>query len=384
MSDVLVLGKNQDRAVITVNSENELIYTSKKGGTEVVCKNVSGDFDVTTEEDKTIDVLAVTLSGTLMLFCFSENNWKSRTVLTGRSDEKRINAVRIFKINSLIHIFYCISYEGRMMLVHQISAEKAFEQKPQIIDYIDIRCVYDVCADDELNLHILYEDENMLLRSVCFLNSQKNYTKPTDICEGDIRCINTVFYDDTVFAAYLSREREYNVISTVRADTSERHAVGFGVDAISEPCIFSDGSKLYIQWCERGNSFECFTDKDFSFTKPYCAGRDAQVVRLRSLRGGNLIGIGKCLMVNESLTPSALKVYQRCIEKPKAEFKIKGSDAEEFAKQNIGFMERKYENAIFEQRFCELEKRMDIIEKYISEAETEEKENKINKSEEVI
>lgn len=269
-----------------------------------------------------------------------------------------------------------------MMLVHQISGEKSFDQKPQIIDYVDSRCVYDVCADDEMNIHIVYETEDMKLRCLRFLNSQKKHTKPADICEGDIRCINAVVYDHTLFAAYLSREREYNVINTVRADTSEKCAVGFGVDAISEPCIFSDGVKLYIQWCERGNSFECSSDEGFSFNRPYCAGMDAHIVRLKSSQSCNLIGIGKCLWVKGSLTPSALKAYKACIVNLTSEFKIKGSDAEDFARKSIDYIERKYESAALEQRLFELEKRLDIIEKHIGEIATNE--NIIEESEEIL
>ncbi len=382
MPDVLILGKNQDKTVITVNSESELIYIPANGRSEIIYKNMSTDFDVAVEEDKTIDVLAVTLSGTLVFLCYAENNWKIRTILDSRGDEKRINAVRLLKINSLIHIFYCISYEERMMLVHQISGEKSFDQKPQIIDYVDSRCVYDVCADDEMNIHIVYETEDMKLRCLRFLNSQKKHTKPADICEGDIRCINAVVYDHTLFAAYLSREREYNVINTVRADTSEKCAVGFGVDAISEPCIFSDGVKLYIQWCERGNSFECSSDEGFSFNRPYCAGMDAHIVRLKSSQSCNLIGIGKCLWVKGSLTPSALKAYKACIVNLTSEFKIKGSDAEDFARKSIDYIERKYESAALEQRLFELEKRLDIIEKHIGEIATDE--NIIEESEEIL
>ena len=365
MSDVLIFDNKSKDKVISVNSLNELLYSVKGEKTDIIYKNVSADFDVIAEESGAISILAVTLSGSLVFFKFLNGEWKKYTVLDSRSGGKKINAVKMLKINGRIHAFYCISYDGRMMLIHHIFEGTDFSREPQVVDYIGLRCAYSVCTDDSWNIHIMYSDENASLKYTVFSNSQKRYSASAVISEEEVRSINCVFSDNTVFAAYLSREHEYNVINCVRADNGEKHTVGFGVDSLSEPCIFTDGFKIYVQWCERGNSFECSAGFDFRFSKPVSIGQNAGILRVRCLKNESLAGINKCAGNKRGVLASAEGICRKFTYEKEPNFEAKGAQIEKFAQENKDFFDEKYINAVFERQIYELEQRVAELEKFV-------------------
>lgn len=276
--------------------------------------------------------MIVSLNGSLLYLRYTSGVWNKYTVLDSKGGGKRINSVKLIKFNGRLHAFYCVEYEGRMMLVHHISEGCEFKREPHVIDYINLRCAYDIRLDDNFNIHILYADENSYLKYAVFVNSKKNYTTSEIGCEDEIRSVNCAFYNDELYAAYLSRERDYNVINCIKTSIGEKHMVGFGVDALSEPCIFVSGDDLYIQWCEKGYAFECSIDDKFKISKPLSLGRSAGILKLRSFENETVSFLDKCA-ANRSKNPfpSAQSAFEKLLVKEKRTFEIKGSEAERYA-----------------------------------------------------
>lgn len=363
MYDIIVSEKNAKDKIFSVNS-NELTVVTHGGKPEILCKNVSSDFDVVAENGGAVSVMIVSLNGSLIYLRYVLGEWKKYTVLDSRGGGKRINGVKLVKLNGRIHAFYCIEYERRMMLVHHISEGNEFVREPYVIDYISLRCSYDVCVDDSMNIHIVYADEDSHIKYVTFSNSQKNYLSSEVGCDDEIRSVNCVFCGGFLYAAYLSRERDYNVINCIKIAEGEKHTVGFGVDALSEPCIFSSGGEICIEWCEKGYAFECSADKNFRFSKPFSLGRSDGILKIRSFENEAVSVIDKCAG-NMSKKPfsSAKAVFEKTLVKEKRKFEIKGSEAERYAKSCLA--EDEVESDALEIRIAAVEEQMKSLVKTV-------------------
>ena len=88
--------------LIYVNSDGELIFTVKGEKTEIICKDVSCDFDVTADRGG-VGIAVVSLSGALLYFNFSGGEWRKYTVLDSRKSGKKI--LPFCRIFSLTRIF---------------------------------------------------------------------------------------------------------------------------------------------------------------------------------------------------------------------------------------------------------------------------------------
>lgn len=370
MSDtVLICEKNSKDRIITVNSSNELLYTVRNEKTEIIYKNVSSDFDVISEGNGNIHIVIVSLTGALLYLRYSADGWKKYTVLDSRGSGKRINGVRLLNINGRINAFYCIEYESRMMLIHHIFDAADMSREPSVVDYVGLRCAYSVCTDDSFNIHIVFSGENSRLKYMIFSNSQKRYTACDVAPDDEIRAVSCVCVGGGICTAYLSREREYNVISCFRSDTGEKHTVGFGVDAISEPCIFSDGSSVYVQWCEKGYAFECSAGGDFKFGKTQSLGQTSGILRLRSSVSSEMRLIDKCAasLVKRPMM-SAKEVFDKILEGAVGGFEPVGSQVQKYARENENFIKDSFREDLYsglEIRISDLENRLDALVKFL-------------------
>ncbi len=349
--------------LIYVNSDGELIFTVKGEKTEIICKDVSCDFDVTADRGG-VGIAVVSLAGALLYLNFSGGEWRKYTILDSRKSGKKINGVHLLKINGRLHAFYCIEYEGRMMLIHHIIDGE--RREPSVIDYVGLRCVYDVCADENMNIHILYADESAHLKYTVFSNSQKRYVPSDFATDDEVRGVSCVFAD-ALCAAYLTREREYNVINCVNLSTGEKHTVGFGVDALSEPCIFTDGKTVFVQWCEKGYAFECSADGSFKFSRARSVGQSGGTLCVRSPYNESLLCIKRCAAAHTK-TPlaSAASVFSALCTAAKPAFEPKGTDVQKFAAQNAESFDEGYPKDVLydlERRLGELEVRFDELAK---------------------
>ena len=336
MYDVVLSEKNVKDKVFSINSLSELTVTSSGGREEVICKNSSVDFDVLAEEGDIISVLLVSLNGSLVYLRYVLGEWKKYILLDSRSGGKKINSIKLIKLNGRIHAFYCIEYEDRMMLVHHISEDDVFSREPVVIDYISAKCSYDICIDESMNIHILYADEDYKIKHTVFVNSRKNYSKSEINLEDEIRSINCAYFCGSVYAVYLSRERDYNVINCLKTENNEKHTIGFGVDALSEPCIFAADDEMYVEWREKGYAFECVSDASFKFSKPTSLGRSEKTVKIRCHENEAVSYIDKCAL-NMQLKPftSCQNILKNLFDKKKPEFKVKGADVEEYASKRF-------------------------------------------------
>jgi len=304
--------------------------------------------------------MIVTLSGNLVYLRNVLGNWDKKTVLDSRSESKKINNIKLVKINGRLHAFYSIEYDGRMMLVHHISFDDEFNSKPVVIDYISIRSIFHISVDSSFNIHIVYADEDSQIKYTTFINSSKSYSANKVNCEDKIRSINTVFFGNELYCTYLSKEKDYNVINCLRFSDNEKRTVGFGVDMMSEPCIFSFKDTLYIEWREKGYAFECSADRNFRFSKPFSIGISEKTLKLRSFTNEAVSFIDKCVAnIYKRPFSSAKNVFERLSEKEKPAFKIKGSEVTAFQKESLGNSE------INDNRLCIIEEQLKSLIKIV-------------------
>lgn len=367
MSDIIFFDDVKP-SVLSVNSSNELVYGEKNKKPEIVCKNLSLDFDAVAEEDGSVTAAAVTLNGSLLILRMNDGKWKKHTIFDSRSGTKKISSLKMLKINSCLHVFYCIFHDGAMMLTHHIFDGNGNFFNPQVVAYVGLRCAYAVCADDCGNIHILYADEQNRLKYTMFVNSQKRYAAKDCAEEKDVRSVNCVFADDSVFAVCLSHEREYAVIDCIRTDIAQKHVIGFGMEHIGEPYVFADEEKIYVQWCEKGTCFECCANFGDKFKKATAAGTNFKEVRVRSKNNSSLLGINKCAAnASGEISPSAKKACEIHFLQKDNDFRIKGAVAETFAKENSEKFFEKYKDAKTDERIYRLEQRLETVEKYLGE-----------------
>lgn len=361
--DVIITCNNLKEKRIFVNESNELLVTSPEEENYVLCDNVSRDFDAVAENNGMISVMAVATNGTLLYFRYVLGKWEKQIVLDCKSDSKKINNIKLIKLNGRIHAFYCIEYDEKMLLVHHISQNENFYTKPAVIDYINMRCIYHISVDYSFNIHIVYVDEDLQIKYKTFINSAKDYSDNKVNCDDKVRIINTVFFQNYLYCVYLSKERDYNVINCLNLSIDEKRTLGFAVGVLSEPCIFSNENTLYIQWRENGYAFECSAGIDFKFTKPFSLGCSENTLKLRSCANETVAFVDKCAAnVYRRPFPSAKNIFDVLIKKKRQFFKTKGSEIEEFQKKSMENHNLCYDDARLEAVEEQLKNLTDIIE----------------------
>ena len=364
---IIVCNKGNSGRTITRDSSGSLVLESKEGESAILLRECSHDYDAAVMPGGEINVFAVSESGTLYRIRCSKDETKATAILDSREAGKKIGALRCLALGGTVHLFYCVESKARYMLVHHILSGDSVAGQPRVLDYIGAKCCYGICSDDSYNINILYVDESEKLKCVTYKNSQKTYAASVTQCGDTIRALCPVVHGDSLYAAYLSRTREYNVINVLRLSDGVSKTVGFGVDLLSEPCMFEYGDGLCVQWCEKGYAFECRTENDMEFCKPVSLGKSLQTAYLRSEENGRLGKIDKCAVsASGSIYKSALSAFESACGENRC--KTAGEEVAEYAERNLksmaGANDSDDEYSI-SKRLSEIESRLDEISEYL-------------------
>ncbi|MBQ8588125.1 MAG: hypothetical protein IJ454_01905 [Clostridia bacterium] len=284
---------------------------------------MTNDFDVFIDDGGVIDIFAVLQSGGLSHIRLGLGQVTGSPVLENRSSDSRVCCVRVMKINSRFHLFYCLDCSDRL-LVHQVIDGGDYSMEPKVIDRIGKRYVYDVFCDADGNIHILYTTDEgyMALRS--YIYSEKSYTPPKRIADYDARSLAVTLYGGRLYAAFAAVEKGHNAVFACDVSSGRCIAVSRRVHMRTEVCIFPLEECMCVQWVENGMCFGTELRSSMEHSKVMSIGKSRgmlrpvvcrgllQVSRLPSTTSGQLFanaeGAMKCREESYDMHPKGYEV----------------------------------------------------------------------------
>ena len=178
--DTLIQTVSDKNKTITLNSVDKLVLKKSTTPDEIISENMTDDFDVYVDAKGRINIFGITKEGTFVHTENTNNIWQTHKILERKNKEGKILGVRVLCINGNFHLFYCIDYKERI-LVHQVVNSGEYTMSPEVIDYVGRRFLYDVCVDDDKNLHIVYvaDDDYLMYRAYTYNSKSYRNRLPT-------------------------------------------------------------------------------------------------------------------------------------------------------------------------------------------------------------
>ncbi|MBR5518610.1 MAG: hypothetical protein IKV86_06230 [Clostridia bacterium] len=131
-----------------MNDENITEYS-------VLLPEGQADFDVLVDDSNCIHMVFQTNSADIVYANHFNGQWRKTTLLESKSKEYYPKKIILRRVNNWLNVLYCIEYNGRKMLTHQIVDNDL--GSPQVID-----CIKDefFCVQDSMgNIILLYYSE---------------------------------------------------------------------------------------------------------------------------------------------------------------------------------------------------------------------------------
>lgn len=335
ITDILIVQNGMKNRYISLKKTGELVLSAEGTADEVISSDISGSFDACVDEDGILSVFAANNKGTLIHVRKINNSWHTNAVLESKSKENKIKNIRVFRINSKFHLFYCVDYTERL-LVHHIASDGDYSMQPEVIDGISRRFVYDVSADDDGNLHILYTGDGGLMHRM-YKYSAKSYTPVRKVCESTILSISSACRGNTPYVSYVAVERGRRVIGLCDISSGRVRTVASGIQPGSECTVYPDESFLKIQWLENSMAFEAAVNDKFEVSKTVPLGKCSGMYRLKIGSLSNLPDRCPCNLYRE---PFDIRLKELPVKK-QPEFKPKGYEVDELSQRYMEVLRAK-------------------------------------------
>lgn len=233
---------------------------------EILLKDIQEDFCVI-PLGNSIHAVCQDNSGSILYLKYSGGKWEKVTLLASKIGSPYPKYFRLVTVGSFINLYYVINHKEKHMLVHQILNGSSYE--PTVVDYINM-CAqpFSVCAHSSTDLSVCYANSQGICGIRTFRWSQKNYSPFVRL-----PCDTPVFSpfikikdDDTAFFVALGKLDLFCNLIFMRREPdgtfSEMSTVYLDCDKNTRPILFSDGSRLFIQWIENGNVMMSYSDDD--------------------------------------------------------------------------------------------------------------------------
>ena len=212
------------------------------------------DFDAILCPDGDIHIFAVNTMGSLCHIAVSKEKVYTNVLLETKGDGKKICRIRVVRINSKFHLFYCLVGTERL-LIHQIASFNDYSIKPYVIDRIGKKCIYDIAIDDEDNIHTVYTSDNGKIKHVGYIYARKSHAAPTELADyeaGEIRCIVSGGVLYTAFTAPSGGRTNIYVHSLTNGMCT---TVTVNVKRSTQLAIIGREDGICIGWTENGMFF---------------------------------------------------------------------------------------------------------------------------------
>lgn len=281
--DTLILGITDKNKIISRNSYGELALKCRGFPDEVIEKKITEEFDVYVGEKGRLDIFCTTEEGALIHLNNYAGMWQRQKVLERKNENSRIINLRVVKINSSFHLFYCIDSKEKL-LVHHVMHEDGNSLNPRVADYVGKKFIYDVCRDESGNIHILYVVDDVLMYKT-YLYTSKSYSPARRICSRTMSYVKLVLWNDVPYAVIKVIENGKGKICVCNIPTGKVRTAVALTGANAEVSAHTDGNRLCIHWLEASSAFEVSCDSELKFEKASSLGRSSGLYRLRAPLG---------------------------------------------------------------------------------------------------
>ena len=150
------------------------------------------DFDVLVDDSDCIHLVFQNTEGDVVYVNHFDGKWRRATLLQSKKPTNYKKNFVLKRVNNWLNLFYCIEYNGKKMLTHQIIENT--DSTPQVVDCIkDNFCVE---QDSAGNLYLLFNSESAKTWGIKkYVWSKKEWSDFSPIEEiGD--CNNAFLYID--------------------------------------------------------------------------------------------------------------------------------------------------------------------------------------------
>ncbi len=341
-TNIITIMSSNKTAYLTLNSSSKLVLKNEDGKERVLISEAVTSFDACCFEGEVIHIFLTTSGGSLLYLKYTEKDTQVKPVMLGKDSKNKICFVRTLNINGNFHLFYCLDSQKRY-LVHQVlSGDSVYE--PKVVDIIGKRFIYDVVADDCMNIHIIYSSDGGELKYKKYINSQKLYTEPKKICVCNPRFLCVCYTKDRLFASYTEQTNgAYNVYLLSVLDFNVKKAV-FSVGSSTELALNSKGEELILHLVDNGVCYEIKSDLELNISKGTPLGKSSGICDVRSFDSESCVS--RYPVSRDNTLFSAYKDFNPAKTLSHEIPSLKGRDAEVFA--------QKYKD-MFDEKIAELQ-----------------------------
>ena len=344
---------------------------------EILEKDCQEDFCVTLVGN-TIHLVCQGNDGSILYFCYEQAVWQKEIILKSRDQTPTPKHFALSVISGSINLFYILSYQEKMMLIHHILNRA--DEKPHVVDYLDpIDANFCLAPHNGTELSLCYKNANGACGLRSYRWSSKSFS-PFFVIDASGNMSSPVLWvheDDSIsIAAVLCIEGIYNLVQLRReADGSLTPPTTVYLDCTRHPAhtLSARDSALVLEWLDGGSVMTSTKASEAEkWRKPtkYMRVTSGEVVLYHICQKGKTAPYYGSNHGNDIRLYGAEHLLSMPPEKTeKTGFRPEGSDALDFARM---FGYKRPENDSFSPDYVtreELLKELSAIEKLLKEQE---------------
>ncbi len=268
VTDIYMLLDSGRSVWVKRDKNGDIVLIDSLGSKRYIAHGFSDDFDAVCNPNGAIHVFGINGSGYLCHICADGERLHTNVILESRGNGNKICSVRVLRINSKLHLFYCLCGKERL-LVHHVTELGDYEIKPTVIDRIGKKCVYDVAKDSEDNVYIVYASDDAGLKYSKYIYNRKEHSAPATASHYDAVRISALCFGGMLFASFVASDRGRNNIYL--ADLFGVNCVTCAVNVRPDSLIslMNNEDTMCIQWVENQMCFsvDCMPSLDISKVK---------------------------------------------------------------------------------------------------------------------
>ena len=173
----------------------------------VLLKDGQEDFDILVDDSNCIHMVYQNKEGDILYANHFNGQWRRTTLLESKSREYYPKKFALKRVNNWLNILYCIEYNGRKMLTHQLI--DSTRDTPEVIDCIrdDFSCVQDSAG----NITVLYYSETNKaygMRKYVWSKKEWNDFTSLPVING---CNNMFLFSDAQDCLHILYDRNFSI-----------------------------------------------------------------------------------------------------------------------------------------------------------------------------
>ncbi len=360
--DILIMKKGEKNRYITLNNSKELVLSQPNGQREVLYKDMTDDFDLYAWDNGDLDIFGINSNSALIHIRFSNGALASQTILEPKSDKGRISNVKVHKIGSKYHLFYCINLTDTL-LVHQVAEGGDFTAEPKVVARIGDDGIYDTAVDELGNIHILYA-EGGTLYNLRYTYNTKSYTNPNRAADCNILSLCAMHFGGKLYCAYVSGDKRENTVALLCVTDGLLREITLRVNSHTQVALVPLEQKICVEWVENSMAFMMLVDENFERGKVRILGRSPGLVRPKS-QGGDVIVSKASINLAKQLFCSLDEITKKA---PKPQLRPKGQEVDELSRKYIEVLSRRDSFVDFEREFTRIEASLERLVQLVESA----------------